>query len=997
MAKKIGATLSLKEGNFFTNLKSATSATQGFKKNLTGTTSALKAHGLQAATAGKSLKSLAGKVAGVVAAYAGFRKIVSVAQECIEKAKAAEEANVRLNTIMSQIPGITDSAKSSVAAYCKELSNQTTIGATAQKNGASQLASFQMSADSIKKLMPQLDNLAVAQYGVNVTSEQMIQAANMLGKAYSGQTGAMTRAGIVMSDAQAKVIKTGTDAQKASMLVEVLNQNFGDLAKQMAKTDEGPMIRLKNAVNGIKTTIGTSLLPMIATIATYVADKIPAITSAVEKGIDKIKTPILWIKDNALPPLLDAFGSVKSYIVDSLVPAVSPALENLFDAFKKIADAISNAFGDGGSGAMSNIAKLTQAVLPNLINILATAAGAVANIIEHWDAFAPVIGGVVGAIALYKGAVMACNIYDGVRAGLLVASTAATKGAAAAQTLLNTAFIASPIGWIVLGIAAVVTAFVLLWKKCEGFRNFWKNVWAVIKNVAGAAFEAIKGGIEKIKQAVGAIKEKIEPIVNVFKNVFGAAKDTVSEKLNNIKSAYEAHGGGIKGAAFGAIEAVKGYYSAGFSFIDKLTGGKLSAVVDKAKEKFSAMKDAISDGFSRAVDFVKKSYDEGALKPVVDKLVSGFNSVKDKIAEKFSDVKEAIGDKLADIGVVAVNAKNGAVEKFNSVKESIAEKFNGVKERVMPIIAPIAEVATNIFGRLRDGASKIIDGIKQVIANSVIIIRKKIADTIIGIKNNFRNFADSFRAAFDGIKNGISSIFGGIKNIISGAFQFIVGIFTFNIDTIKGGIQSIKDGFAKIFGGVIGIVQNVWNIITSAAQLAFENLKTIVTNAIDGVRRIIGTIKDTFSNVFGAVKDTVKNVFEKIKDSISRIWDNIKNLIKTPHIVQKGTISIAGMDTPIPKLGVDWYAKGGIMRNPTVFGMNGSNAMVGGEAGAEAILPLDLLWKKLRELLSDRGTPALAAPVNTYNINISVDGRGDSEDTIAEKVARKIVNAIENM
>ena len=104
-----------------------------------------------------------------------------------------------------------------MANLCKEMSNQTTIGATAQRSGASQLASFQMSADSIEKLLPQLNNLAVANYGVNVTSEQMIQSANMLGKAYSGQTGALSRAGIVMTDAQAKILKTGNDAQKSAI------------------------------------------------------------------------------------------------------------------------------------------------------------------------------------------------------------------------------------------------------------------------------------------------------------------------------------------------------------------------------------------------------------------------------------------------------------------------------------------------------------------------------------------------------------------------------------------------------------------------------------------------------------------------------------------------------------------------------------------------------------------------------------------------------------
>ena len=182
--RQIKATLVLSEGNFFTNVKRASSGLNSLKKNFDKNSSSMKKHAAVLDSTGKGLTSLAKKVVGVAAAYVSIKKVTSVAQECMEKAKNAEQANVRLNTIMQQIPGITQEAKDGVAAYCKELSKQTSIGGTAQKMGASQLASFKMSAESVKKLMPSLNNLAVAQYGVRVSGDQMIQAANMLGKAY---------------------------------------------------------------------------------------------------------------------------------------------------------------------------------------------------------------------------------------------------------------------------------------------------------------------------------------------------------------------------------------------------------------------------------------------------------------------------------------------------------------------------------------------------------------------------------------------------------------------------------------------------------------------------------------------------------------------------------------------------------------------------------------------------------------------------------------------
>lgn len=81
-------------------------------------------------------------------------------------------------------------------------------------------------------------------------------------------------------------------------------------------------------------------------------------------------------------------------------------------------------------------------------------------------------------------------------------------------------------------------------------------------------------------------------------NVLEAARSTVSEKLNNIKAAYEANGGGIKGIAAGAMEAVKGYYTAGFTFLDNLTGGKLSSIAGKVGEGMQKIKDKISGAMS---------------------------------------------------------------------------------------------------------------------------------------------------------------------------------------------------------------------------------------------------------------------------------------------------------------------------------------------------------------------------------------------------------------
>ena len=111
--------------------------------------------------------------------------------------------------------------------------------------------------------------------------------------------------------------------------------------------------------------------------------------------------------------------------------------------------------------------------------------------------------------------------------------------------------------------------------------------------------------------------------------------------------------------------------------------------------------------------------------------------------------------------------------------------------------------------------------------------------------------------------------------------------------------------------------------------------------------------------------------------------------------MQTGTISIAGINTPIPKLGIQWYAKGGIMTRPTMFGMNGGSPMVGGESGAEAILPLDRFWNTLQNYM--KPVSANEKPSIINQINVTVYSNGEDDDTLANKVAKRIVEVLENM
>lgn len=148
------------------------------------------------------------------------------------------------------------------------------------------------------------------------------------------------------------------------------------------------------------------------------------------------------------------------------------------------------------------------------------------------------------------------------------------------------ALLANPVTWIVIGITALIAALVLLYTKCEWFRNGVNAIFGFFKEKLNSALQIASAVFQGIGGVIGSVME--------------AAKETVSQNLNNMKSAYEAHGGGIKGIAAAAIEGVKGFYSAGFTFLDNLTGGKLTEIRNKFQSNMNGIVQGVSQKFTEA-------------------------------------------------------------------------------------------------------------------------------------------------------------------------------------------------------------------------------------------------------------------------------------------------------------------------------------------------------------------------------------------------------------
>lgn len=212
------------------------------------------------------------------------------------------------------------------------------------------------------------------------------------------------------------------------------------------------------------------------------------------------------------------------------------------------------------------------------------------------------------------------------------AVTAATTAMAPLITSVwsfTAALLANPITWVVIAVIALIAVLVLLYSKCEWFRDGVNAVW-----------DAILAGGRAVVDFFGGL---FSAIGSGISTVLGAAQATVSEKLGNMRAAYEAHGGGIRGIAAAAVEGVKGYYTAGFTFIDNLTGGKLSAIAGKFTGGINNIKNTVTGAvswFKQSGAKIMDTFTEGirsAINKPVEAVKGGLQKIRNMLP--FSDAK----------------------------------------------------------------------------------------------------------------------------------------------------------------------------------------------------------------------------------------------------------------------------------------------------------------------------------------------------------------------
>jgi hypothetical protein len=308
---------------------------------------------------------MAKKAAAYIGAAFAVRSMVDFGKASIEAAQDEVLAQTKLAEVMRQRMGATEDQTEKILDLASAQQKLGVIGDEVQVAGAQQLATFLKQTSSLETLIPAMNNLAAQQKGVNATQEDLVNIANLMGKAIQGQTGALRRVGISFSEAEEKVLKYGNESERAAMMAQVITNNVGNMNEEIAKTDFGKYTQAKNIVSDLQETVGKQLMPIVGNIA-------QKFLPLIEKGfvwigslIEKL-SPLLGKLADLIMPVLDTLGQLLAEVIEPLIEPLTEITEAILPVLSTVLGAIMDAVRPLLKAGM----KIINTLLPPLLKLL---------------------------------------------------------------------------------------------------------------------------------------------------------------------------------------------------------------------------------------------------------------------------------------------------------------------------------------------------------------------------------------------------------------------------------------------------------------------------------------------------------------------------------------------------------------------------------------------------------------------------------------------------
>ncbi len=791
---------------------------------------------------------------------------------------------------------------------------------------------------AITNLAKPTDTVAAAmdKYGISLTDssgkmlslrelmEQLRQKLGGLSEAEQAQAAAALFGKEAMSGMLAIINGSDKDFEKLAGAIDNCDGSSEKMANTMNDNLQGQITILMSQLQELAISFGEILMPKIRDIVTHIqnfVDKLNAMDEGQKETILRIGMFVA-----ALAPMLMGLGKVITFSAN-----VSRALGTLSDGLVK-------------AGGFSGVFTKALGLITSPAAIVVGAIAAITAVIIHlwntnedfrntitaiWqkikDAFTTFAAGIserLSALGITFSDVTSAikTIWDGF-CNLLapVLEAAFNTIAIALQTAFN----------VILGIWDVFSAV---------FSGDWSGAWEAVKGIFSSVWDGLK---EYFSTIIGAVKG----VADVFLGWFGTNWETV---WNGVKTFFEGIWNGISLFFEGIWNGISTFCTTVWNGIVTNVTAFCTTVHDTISTIFNAVKDVVSNVWETIKNVVQV-----AIMFIVEVIKAAF----EMITVPFRFIWE--------------NCRDTIISVWETIKSAVQTAINFVKDNIItPVMNAISTTITTVWNTIKTTFTTVINAIKSAVQTAWNFMKDSVITPVM---------------------NGIKTVITTVWNAIKTAVQTVV--------------NAIKTTVQTVFNAVKTTVTTIWNAIKTGTTTAWNAVKTAVTTPINAA-------KSAVTSAINGIKSTISSVWNSVKSATSSTWNAIKTAITTPINAAKTAVgnaisairskfnfswslphlklphpSISGsfsLNPPsVPHFSISWYKNGGIMTKPTAFGAAGDTLLAGGEAGAEAILPLKQFYDRLGDML-DKKLDAIMTGTTVY-VYVTMDG-----EVVATKVYSKV-------
>lgn len=455
-----------------------------------------------------------------------------------------------------------------------------------------------------------------------------------------------------------------------------------------------------------------------------------------------------------------------------------------------------------------------------------------------------------------------------------------------------------------------------------------------------------------------------------------------AQKMERVATAY----GQMSSAGKVSLEDVKQMIEAGYNPLQEIsetTGESMESLYDRIS-KGTISVDEITASMERSTSEGGKYYQsmEKQSKTLTGQLSTLKDTINNALGEAFQGISDVLGE---DVIPKLTEMAEKYIPVLGQVIEAILPYVMQAVEEALPVIVDLLDLLVPMIVEFAEKAGPVIGDV----LSQVLPVLLNVAETVLPKLYEMMSKIGESELLGESFTNTLTALSELFVNVFDLIYLAVTGVLALIEGDVATWGQNNIEGFKKYGEIFLNIITILWETIlkfivaalASIGQMLWDFIVATALKVKNKISEVLTNIKNTIVNKFIEIKNGIKN---KIEDAVTVVKEGIEKLksffdfewelpkLKMPHFTVSGSFSLDPLS--VPSFGVDWYAKGAVLNEPTAFGINGNKLMVGGEAGPEAIAPISTLQRYVADAVASQNADIVEVLYRILGAIVSMDG-----------------------